>query len=281
MHIETLAEMDSADLPPIVVHRSTMRVIDGMHRLRAAERRGNECIDVRFFDGSEDEAFVCSVEMNMRHGLPLPLADRKSAARRILIATPSMSDRAIAAVTGLSAKTVATVRRTSVTEASSAVERIGADGRRRPVEPYAGRRRARELLLQSPHLTVRALAAQAGISLGTAHAVRKELLSTDHAVAPRGRQEAELDRDPDLLIGRLRTDPVVRFNESGRRLIRSLQAASVNAAELVELSADIPQHCVPLVSQLAVRQAAIWTEFARRLSGNFGNGTAELQEFSA
>jgi len=38
-HIRMLAE-SGTDLPPILVHRPTMRVIDGMHRLRATTLRG-------------------------------------------------------------------------------------------------------------------------------------------------------------------------------------------------------------------------------------------------
>src|SRR5687768_2708992 len=63
-HAQALANSD-ASLPPIVVHRRTMRVIDGMHRLRAARLRGQHEIDVRFFDGSEEDAFVIAVAANV------------------------------------------------------------------------------------------------------------------------------------------------------------------------------------------------------------------------
>src|SRR5215204_7137150 len=49
-HTRMLAGIDER-LPPIIVHRSTMRVIDGAHRLGAALLRGDEMIEVRFFDG--------------------------------------------------------------------------------------------------------------------------------------------------------------------------------------------------------------------------------------
>src|SRR5262249_502798 len=52
-HIRRLVEVVE-DLPPIIVHRSTMQVIDGVHRLRAAYLVGRETVDVTFFDGSED-----------------------------------------------------------------------------------------------------------------------------------------------------------------------------------------------------------------------------------
>src|SRR5438477_12197277 len=56
-HAHTLAQSDAA-FPPIIVHRSSMRIIDGMHRLRAAILQGRDEIDVKFFDGSEKDAFV-------------------------------------------------------------------------------------------------------------------------------------------------------------------------------------------------------------------------------
>src|SRR5438128_1449366 len=62
-HARTLAETGE-DLPPILVHRPTMRIIDGMHRLRAAVLRGESQIEVYFFDGNTDAAFVLAVESN-------------------------------------------------------------------------------------------------------------------------------------------------------------------------------------------------------------------------
>src|SRR6266536_5847535 len=81
-HTRMLADV-SARLPPIIVHRPTMRVVDGVHRLRAAQLCGRDEIEVRFFDGSEQEAFVLAVRTNVAHGMPLSLADRKAAAARI------------------------------------------------------------------------------------------------------------------------------------------------------------------------------------------------------
>ncbi|TCO59498.1 ParB/RepB/Spo0J family partition protein [Actinocrispum wychmicini] len=56
-HVRLLAESE-AKLPPIIEHRATMRVIDGMHRLRAAMLRGQHEINVRFYDGAETDTFV-------------------------------------------------------------------------------------------------------------------------------------------------------------------------------------------------------------------------------
>jgi len=50
--------VDAADIPPIIVHRATMRVIDGMHRLRAASLGQQDMIAVRFFDGTAEEELL-------------------------------------------------------------------------------------------------------------------------------------------------------------------------------------------------------------------------------
>src|SRR5687767_14440162 len=69
-YARSLAEVE-ADLPPIVVNRRTMRVIDGMHRLSAAALKGKHLIEVVFFDGTDHEAFLLSVRLNVTHGMPL------------------------------------------------------------------------------------------------------------------------------------------------------------------------------------------------------------------
>jgi ParB-like chromosome segregation protein Spo0J len=171
-HVRRLAECDAAVLPPIVVHRPTMRVIDGMHRLRVAALQGRDRIDVEYFDGSEEEAFARAVELNVAHGLPLSLADRKAAAARILAWRPQMSDRAVAAMTGLSPKTVGAIRSRAVEEIPQLHERVGSDGRRHPLDGAEGRRRAAEALAARPDAPLREVAATAGVSAGTARRVR-------------------------------------------------------------------------------------------------------------
>ncbi|MBZ9641723.1 ParB/RepB/Spo0J family partition protein, partial [Streptomyces sp. PSKA30] len=109
-HIQLLAAAQKP-LPPITVHRPTMRVIDGYHRLKAARLRGERTIAARFFDGDEAAAFVLAVKLNVTHGLPLALADRKRAAERIVVSHPQWSDRRVASVTGIAPGTVGEIRR--------------------------------------------------------------------------------------------------------------------------------------------------------------------------
>ncbi len=173
-HIARLAETETP-LPPILVDRRTMRVIDGMHRLMAASLQGRESIDVIFFDGSEADVFLRAVQENITHGLPLSQADRRAAAERIIASHPRMSDRAIGHSAGLAAKTVAAIRKSSSEEIPQSNARIGRDGRVRPLDSGAGRRRAAELLAQQPDASLRDVARAAGISPATVLDVRKRL----------------------------------------------------------------------------------------------------------
>ncbi|ARP72885.1 hypothetical protein LK07_27420 [Streptomyces pluripotens] len=108
-YVSTLAQ-SPVKLPPIFVHRKTMRILDGMHRLKAAELRGDESIEVVFFDGDEEDAFVAAVSSNARHGMPLSFDDRTAAATRILGSRPHWPDHTIASVTGLDRRTVRALR---------------------------------------------------------------------------------------------------------------------------------------------------------------------------
>src|SRR5256885_6125145 len=64
-HVQLLAAAHS--LPPILVHRNTMRGIDGMHRLPAAKLRGDKTISVRVFDREDGEAVLLGVEPHLKH----------------------------------------------------------------------------------------------------------------------------------------------------------------------------------------------------------------------
>ncbi len=173
-HIVRLAETETS-LPPILVDRRTMRVIDGMHRLMAASLLGRETIDVIFFDGNETDVFLRAVQENITHGLPLSQADRRAAAERIITSHPHLSDRAIGHSAGLAAKTVAAIRKSSSDEIPQSNARVGRDGKVRPLDSGAGRRRAAELLAQQPDASLRDVARAAGISPATVLDVRKRL----------------------------------------------------------------------------------------------------------
>ncbi|MCX4967297.1 helix-turn-helix domain-containing protein [Streptomyces sp. NBC_00654] len=169
------------EFEPILVHRDTGRVVDGMHRLRAATLRGEHHITVRYVEGASADLFIRSVQANIGHGLPLTLGDRKAAVLRILATHPHWSDRAIAAVTGVSPKTVGAVRGRCSTEeppqSNPPIPRVGRDGRARPTDMPERREKARSLLAERPRATLREVAQEAGVSVSTAHRLRQELRS--------------------------------------------------------------------------------------------------------
>ncbi|CAM5422771.1 ParB/RepB/Spo0J family partition protein [Streptomyces avidinii] len=278
-HAARLAELD-APLPPILVDRRTMRVIDGTHRLMAATLKGQESIDVEFFDGTAEEAFLRAVEANVAHGLPLPHADRRRAAERIIRSHPRSSDRAIARSAGLGARTVAKIRREMTGPGQQPVARVGLDGKVRPLNSAEGRRRAAEIITEDPMTSLREVARRAGISPATVSDVRKRLASGQppaaaEATGMSGAARADRPRTvrgmppvpspPAAVVERLLRDPSLRHKQEGRQLLRLLQQNAIGTREWSELTTVVPSHCGALVVDLARQVAETWMEFAREL----------------
>jgi ParB-like chromosome segregation protein Spo0J len=265
-HVETLLGAPD-ELPPILVQRSTMRVIDGMHRLSAARAAGSEKIRARLVDCDNDEAFLLAVAANVRHGRPLTLADRRAAATRTMRLRPHASDRWIAALTGLAPKTVASIRG-EVEEAASVRpdERLGRDGRVRPRNTAPGRERATQLWLSDPDLSVRKVAEVAGISVGTAWDVRKKMrggaVETKRAAA----KPAAAVAGTSALLERLRDDPTLRYTESGRSVLRWLSPPRVlDVSDWKDIVDLIPPHATYCAAHVARNCAQAWLDFAQEL----------------
>ncbi|MFF5258110.1 ParB N-terminal domain-containing protein [Actinomadura viridis] len=280
-HVEALAAAQ-AELPPILVHRPTMRVIDGLHRVRAARLRGDEKIRVRFFDGDDADAFVMAVRSNIAHGLPLSLADRKRAAERIVVSHPRWSDRMVASATGIAAGTVAEIRRRVPAGAAAEPLRLGQDGRVRPINGAEGRRVAAELINENPSLSLRQIAQAAGISPETARDVRNRLrrgedplpkrMAGTVSLASRRNTHAERKaavqtpaRDRAAIVERLKADPALRFNETGRNLLMLLNLHTMKTADWEMMINNVPPHCAGIVAQLARDCADVWADFATRV----------------
>jgi ParB-like chromosome segregation protein Spo0J len=282
-HIRMLAEATTA-LPPIVIHRATMQVVDGWHRLRAAQLRGETTIAAVLFDGGPAEAFVLAVKLNAAHGLPLSLADRKAAALRILLSYPDWSDRSIAAIAGISRGTVGAIRSRSTGQSGQSTDRIASNGVLHRSAGREGRQRAAELFTADPNVSARKVALTAGISVTTAKDVRKRLRAGEPLVssresgasvtatsapaheatgnarvpAPQGIHTAEM-------LQRLRKDPSLRFTETGRRLLRGLEAPFEDGVDWDTIARSLPGHCARSVAELARRRAREWQQLAHLL----------------
>jgi hypothetical protein len=279
-HTRLLAESGDK-LPPILVHRQTMRVIDGVHRLAAAVLRNEETIEVEYFDGTDGEAFLLAVHSNTTHGLPLSRADRTAAALRIIASNPEWSDRTIAAATRIAARTVSKLRNSVAAEHAQPVRREGRDGRFRPVDATEGRLKAREVIARHPGASLREIAREAGISPTTARAVRELVRhEEDHAIPRRqavttarpgggparpvtdGGSSRNVEQDLLAMMEGLRNDPQLRFTESGREVLRWLASRAMVPGDWQNTVGKVPPHCTYLIAELARRFAEEWLRFA-------------------
>lgn len=271
-HAQGLAH-SGGTLPPLLVHRDTMRVIDGTHRLRAAVLRGQDTVAVTYFDGSAEDAFVLSVEANISHGLPLTHAERTAAALRILRSHPDWSDRGIAQRAGLSAKTVGALRRRAG-PGPDPPGRVGRDGRIRPADPVRGREIAARLLAGRPTASLRQIAREAGIAPSTVRDVRRRIgEGADPVPAAQRRTGPAPPEVPargrgqplPVLVTSLCKDPLLRLSEAGRLLLRMLDLQVSGLSQWERIIAAIPPYRAETAAAAAAQCARDWQELSEEL----------------
>jgi ParB-like chromosome segregation protein Spo0J len=305
-HVRVLADAaESVRLPAILVQRNSLRVIDGKHRVEVANLRGESVISARIVDCTDAEALVLAIKSNTLHGLPLSRADRNSGAERVLAAHPDWSDRAVACVTGLSAKSVASLRN-SADDARFSGKRLGRDGKRHPVMPTEGRRRAAEFMLAHPEASLRQIAREADVSLGTAHVVREKIRCGGDSVSsasgrqagPRGRASAQASEEAAVvpvspirpsavapgrggrsrrwsaIAAKLASDPSLRYTEGGRTFLRWMTGHCLQEDEWEEFVDTIPQHWLPEIVKIAVSMSEEWGQFAQKLGTKLDEASA-------
>ncbi|GAA1956806.1 ParB N-terminal domain-containing protein [Amycolatopsis minnesotensis] len=273
-HLKLLASLESP-WPPIAVQRVTMRVIDGMYRVRAATLRGEREIEAVLHEVDDDAAFALAVELNVRHGLSLSTADRVAAAGRLLRTHPQWSDRRIAEVAGLSASTVAAARARSTDRIGRSNARIGRDGKIRALNSSTGRMMASELFASRPDAPVREIAAAAGIAPSTALDVRRRLRAGEHPVPAQQRQGGVSQPGPrasgppgvrpESLLPVLAKDPMLRFTDTGRTLLRWLSAHTCGLSDWKTITTHTPPHCARAVADLARRNGELWYRIAEQV----------------
>lgn len=297
-HAEMLAEAHTP-LPPIVVHRPTMRIIDGMHRVQAAVLRGEDRVEVQYVDGTADDAFVLAVRLNAEHGMPLTRQDRIAAAGRIITSHGQWSDRRIAEVTGLSPVTISTLRRRITAETDQLKARTGRDGRSRPVNSAAGRRRAVQVIAARPDASLREIAHEAGIAPATARDVRQRIREGKDPIpaklrnAKQGSDETggrtvrnrvlakttgcgpRIRSEPIVVAGskqfaNLRKDPSLRFSEAGRALLQLLAANELDDERWRWLMSAVPAHRYADIARAARLCGERWLTFAEGLERGSG-----------
>jgi hypothetical protein len=297
-HVQLLTDAaGSSELPPILVQEDGWRVIDGLHRLEAAKLRGDETIKARFLDCTDEEALVLAIKSNTSHGLPLSKADRVSGAKRVLTAHPDWSDRAIAGITGLSSKTIASLRNRSADGTHLGSKRLGRDGRRRPVSAEEGRRRAAEYISAHPNAPLRQVAKETDVSLGTVHDVSARLrrgMSPERnghwrAAKPLAVHPAERAADPVTvappasgtpprrknhidtpltwagIATKIANDPTIRYTEGGKEFLRWMALHATDPDGWREFIGTIPVHWLSVIAPIADSISKEWSLFAERL----------------
>lgn len=300
-HVQMLSEVTSvSEIPPILVQRDSLRIIDGAHRVEAAKARGEKTIRARLINCADNSAYILAVKANTLHGLPLSRADRVAGAQRILGWHPDWSDRAIGIATGLSAKTVADIRRNSTNNVQQFTKRLGRDGKRRPVTALEGRKRAAEYITACPEASLREVARETDVSLGTVQDVRARMrrgldpltpgggsrylaaAPGPEARPPAGPQPSPTVPRPSPLSARiarrspsapswpeifpkLAGDPSLRYTEGGRAFIRWMTAHMSSPDQWREFADSIPAHWLWDISTMAEQASEEWRLFAEHL----------------
>lgn len=111
-HIRVLQDAPE-NWPPLMVvqQHGQYLLVDGFHRLAAAQNIGLETIPVTIMPLPEDgDLHAVAFALNAAHGRPLSLVDRRAFAERLLRQHPDWADREIGRRCGLSSNTVGTLR---------------------------------------------------------------------------------------------------------------------------------------------------------------------------
>ncbi len=274
-HVATLAEMPDK-WPAIVVRRADATVIDGQHRVAAARSLGLTYVRAVWFEGSTDDAYVEFVRCNVGHGLPLSLDERRAAVRHILRTHADRSDRSIAAVCGVSPKTVARLRddMRACGAMTIATARVGRDGRARPVDAAEVRERIAQELEEHPDASLRFIAKHVGASPETVRSVRGRLglpgAPSKEASVP------VLDAEATVLAlltrkerrsCNWRDDAALVTSDGGDDFVTWFDTTTVDDVDAWNYTRAVPLSRTYEVADEARRRAAFWSSFAETVEG--------------
>jgi ParB-like chromosome segregation protein Spo0J len=268
-HVAALAEVRHL-WPPIVVAARTMNVLDGVHRVAAAHRLGLTTLPGELFEGDDNEAFVAAVRSNTEHGLPLSLAERSRAARKVLGFSPERSDRAIGEICGLDHKTVSRLReeanRPSGANPQSDV-RVGRDQRTRPVDVAMLRSRIAAAITEAPGESLRQIARRVGASPETVRDVRARLARGENPVPAGARPLAgplPLPISKPVALPRWSTDSACRAAPGTAEFAAWFDAGG-RSVEWARYVGVVPLSRAYSIADQARRYAEAWRSFAEAL----------------
>ena len=259
------------DWPPILVDRKTSTVIDGVHRVLAARMLRRDVIAVRYFTGTPEQAFVEAVRANVTHGKPLSLAERESAARKLLLAHGDWSDRLVAHICGLSDKTVGRLRRASA-EIPQLSARVGRDGRKRPTDARPLRDEIATALRAQPDAKPARVAQSLRTSPSTVRDVRKRIQKGEDPSPSERRslpKEARRERRGKIVPVDWRTDHAILALPTGAELAEWLDRTNIDSSQWEAVLAEVPIGRIPQLIEDARSRANEWTNFATALEVRF------------
>jgi hypothetical protein len=268
-HVGLLMELSGA-WPPIVVWGPTNVIVDGAHRVAAAQALGMSQIEAARYEGSEDAAYLHAVRCNVRHGLPLTIEDRMRAVARVMTDHPEWSDRRIARACSVSVMTVGKVRaeRPTVGEPESGY-RVGRDGKWRPVKAATVREKIVQELERDNTRSLRAIASIVGASPETVRSVRRSIMGQEVPADPPVKSPpstpSKSDQAPCASATlRLVTDVATMSGVYGEGF--AMWFDSVAITDDWEARIDcVPQSRIYEIADEARRRSARWAGFAQAL----------------
>ena len=110
-HMALLEQNPDGWPPLIVVASGGYQLVDGFHRYAVAQNLGLETIRVEVHKAPDNgDLHALAFALNVSHGRPLTLTDRRAEAERLLRADATISNAQVAERTRLSPTTIAAIR---------------------------------------------------------------------------------------------------------------------------------------------------------------------------
>ena len=262
--VTALCERPDAWLP-ILVSARTNHVIDGLHRLAAAERIGVTIVRAEFFHGSPAQE-VCEFIRRNGDAFDLSREHRQQALREVLDEHPEWADRRISEMCGMSPKAVARVRQRIVCGDAGTTSRVGRDGRSRPVDPVRQRILIVEALREAPESSLRMIARELGVSPETVRRVRLQLEDDRNLATPCDtrsdiviRAEAQHHNAPPRSWN---DDHAFQSRVEGTETVEFLERTRVCEQDVTRYAQAVPLSRVYEIADEARRRAAVWARLA-------------------